>query len=339
VGKESAGSRVVGGRYHLLREVGEGGMAIVWRAEMRGAAGFARPVAVKKMKAELLRGQVYAAMFVEEARVGAELAHPNIVQIFDFCQDSDGLYCLIMEWVEGLDLRAFAGFHRQHKRPIPWPLVAAMGVGALRGLAAAHERISPTGAPAPVIHRDVSPSNILLGINGVVKLADFGLARARDRVHSLTAPGIVKGKVGYLAPETLRGDPVSIHSDIFCMGIVLWEALAGRPLYAGATDADVLRKVQRAEVGRLDHERRDLPKRLTQIVHQALAPDPARRFPSAGAMAQALASVLAAAPVPADTHPLLGQAVTHVRTHLPPRTPGEKSESEVLLSLTDLDPG
>ena len=108
---------MVAGKYHLLREVGEGGMAVVWRAEMRGAAGFARPVAVKKMKPELLRGQVYAAMFVEEARVGSELAHPNVVQVFDFCQDDDGLYCLVMEWVEGLDLRAFIRFFPPAQAP------------------------------------------------------------------------------------------------------------------------------------------------------------------------------------------------------------------------------
>ena len=308
---------MVAGRYHLLREVGEGGMAVVWRAEMRGAAGFAKPVAVKRMKPELLRGQVYAAMFVEEARVGAELAHPNIVQVFDFCQDSDGLYCLVMEWVEGLDLRAFAGYYRQHKRAIAWPLVVAIGVGALRGLAAAHERVSATGASAPVIHRDISPSNIMLGINGLVKLADFGLARARDRLHSLTAPGIVKGKIGYLAPEILRGEPVSIHSDIFGMGVVLWEALAGRALYTGANDAEVLRKVQLAEVAPLDRERPDLPPKLTQIIHQALARKPAARFASARAMAQALASVLAAAPAPADTQAVLAQAVTQVRACRP----------------------
>jgi eukaryotic-like serine/threonine-protein kinase len=314
-------------------------MAVVWRAEMRGAAGFARPVAVKRMKPELLRGQVYAAMFVEEARVGAELAHPNIVQVFDFCQDSDGLYCLVLEWVEGLDLKAFANYYRQQKRAIAWPLVAAIAVGTLRGLAAAHERVSATGASAPVIHRDVSPSNIMLGINGLVKLTDFGLARARDRLHSLTAPGIVKGKVGYLAPETIKGEPVSIHSDIFGMGVVLWETLAGRALYTGATDAEILRKVQRAEVVPLDKERSDLPPRLTQIIHQALAPKPAGRFPSARAMAHAVASVLASAPVPADTQAMLAQAVTQVR-HLVGSGPAGQGggESEMQLSITDLEP-
>ncbi len=313
-------------------------MAIVWRAEMRGAAGFTKPVAVKRMKPELLRGQVYAAMFVEEARVGAELAHPNIVQVFDFCQDSDGLYCLVMEWVEGLDLRGFAGYFRQQGRMIAWPLVVAIAVGALRGLAAAHERISVTGAPAPVIHRDITPSNIMLGINGLIKLADFGLSRARDRAHSLTAPGIVKGKIGYLAPELLRGDPVSIYSDLFGMGVVLWETLAGRPLYAGANDAEILRKVQLAQIAPLDRERQDLPPRLIQVVQQALAARPTARFSSARAMAQALASVLATAAAPADTQTVLAQAVTQVRAIVGPGGRRDRAESEIMqLSLTDIE--
>ena len=335
--QRSGQPKVVAGRYHLIQEVGEGGMAVVWRAEMRGAAGFSRPVALKRMRAELLRGQVYAAMFVEEARVGAELAHPNIVQIFDFCQDTDGLYCLIMEWVEGMDLRAFTTAYRDMKRSIPWPLVAAVGVGALRGLAAAHERVGAAGNPAPVIHRDISPSNILLASNGVVKLADFGLARARDRVHSLTAPGIVKGKLGYLAPEIVRGSPASIYSDIFGMGVVLWEALAGRRLYDAANDAEMLRKVQKADIGRLDRERKDIPPKLVQAVHLALGADPTRRFPSARAFAQALASVLATGS-PADTQALLATAVREARQNANPASSG-KVESEILqLSSTDLEP-
>jgi serine/threonine protein kinase len=329
--------KVLAGKYHLQQEVGEGGMAVVWRAEMRGAAGFTRQVAVKKMKPELLRGEVYAAMFVEEARMGAELAHPNIVQIFDFVQDTDGLYCLIMEWVDGVDLRLFNAFYRQQKRAIPWNLVVAMGVGALRGLAAAHERVGATGNPAPVIHRDISPSNILLAGNGVVKLADFGLARARDRVHSLTAPGMVKGKMGYLAPEILRGEVASIQSDIFGMGIVLWEALAGRALYTGDNEAEVLRKVARAEVKPLTAERADLPPRLAQIIHSALARNPHARFPSARALAVALASVLAAVPSPVDTQGLLAEAVRQARGQSPALA-GGREQSEILqLSLSDIE--
>jgi serine/threonine protein kinase len=313
-------------------------MAVVWRAEMRGAAGFARPVAVKRMKPELLRGQVYAAMFVEEARVGAELAHPNVVQVFDFCQDDDGLYCLIMEWVEGLDMRAFTSYHRQHKIPIAWPLAVAVAVGALRGLAAAHERITITGAAAPVIHRDVSPSNILVGINGLVKLADFGLSRARDRAHSLTAPGIVKGKISYLAPEIVRGDQVSIHSDIYGMGVVLWETLAGRALYMGPGDGEILRQIQLGQATPLDRVRPGLPARLTQAIHQALASNPADRFASAREMAQALAGLLALAPQPADTQSLLAHAVTQTRAHIVHNDPPDKSESEIMsLSLTDIE--
>src|SRR5436190_908326 len=185
MGLNDVPGRVIAGKYRLIEQVGEGGMAVVWRAELRGAAGFARPVAIKKMKAELRQGSNYVAMFVEEARVGSELQHPNIVQVVDFCEDSDGLYCLVMEWVDGMDFRGLLNFARAEGQKLPWGLVTAVVLGALRGLAAAHERRTALGAPSPVIHRDISPANILVGANGVVKLADFGLARAKDRMTSL----------------------------------------------------------------------------------------------------------------------------------------------------------
>jgi len=167
-------------------------MATVYKAVVRGAAGFQRPVAIKHIKPEYRAIKNYIDMFIEEARVGAELAHPNIVQVHDFCTQA-GSYYLVMEWVEGVDLGALIKFYRDNGQLVPWPLAVAIGIGTLRGLGAAHERIAPDGQPAPVIHRDISPHNVLVGINGVVKLSDFGLAKARDRAASMTAPGTVKG--------------------------------------------------------------------------------------------------------------------------------------------------
>jgi serine/threonine-protein kinase len=308
--------RMVAGKYVLLEPVGEGGMAIVWRAEMRMAAGFSRTVALKKMKPELRAGQNYVAMFIEEARVGAELAHPNIVQVLDFCEDRDGLYCLVMEWIDGIDLRAFLRAIWRRGTKLPWQLAAGVGVGTLRGLAAAHERRTAGGQIAPVVHRDVTPSNILLGGNGVVKLGDFGLARARDRMQSLTAPGIIKGKLAYIAPEIARGDPASIQSDVFAVGCVMWEALAGQPLFDGKTDLDVFRRVRAGQILPLFTKRDDLPPRLIEVVHQALAPSTADRYRSAREMAQDLATVVAGEPLTGDAQELLGQAVTEVRDWL-----------------------
>jgi serine/threonine-protein kinase len=336
--KDDAAGRVIAGKYHLFEQVGEGGMAVVFRAEMRGAAGFARQVAVKKMKPELRAGQNYVAMFVEEARVGAELAHPNIVQVIDFCQDTDGLYCLIMEWVEGIDLKGFLHAVRTRGSKVPWGLVAAIGVGMLRGLAAAHERVTALGAPGPVIHRDVSPSNIMLGANGIVKLADFGLARARDRMQSLTAPGIIKGKLSYIAPEIARGKAASPQSDIFGVGCVLWEALAGRALFEGAGAGEIFRKVHAGEIPALSAHRAELPPRLMEVVHQALAPDPAARFRSAREMAQALASVVTAAPMPGDAQEMLARSVREARRQGAAGGPEQGATSEILeVSQTDIE--
>jgi eukaryotic-like serine/threonine-protein kinase len=307
---------VIDGKYELVELAGEGGMATVYKAIARGAAGFSRPVAVKKLRPELRAIRNYIDMFVEEARVGSDLAHPNIVQVFDFCTDAEGAYFLVMEWVEGMDLgrfiRAFAAFDTR----TPWPLIAWIGIGALRGLGAAHERRKPDGSLAPVIHRDVSPHNILLGDNGVVKLTDFGLARARDRVFSLTAPGTVKGKLSYLSPEVTLGQPASAMSDQFAMGTVLWEALAGQRLFDGKADLDVFKQIRSCEVRPLRELRPDLPPELITAIDRALAADPAARYPSARAMAVALADVARAAPVTDDAQAALGDAVHDARMRL-----------------------
>jgi serine/threonine protein kinase len=314
------GGRRVSGKYELIEIAGEGGMAVVWRARMHGAAGFTRAVAVKKMKTALTHHRNHVAMFVEEARVGAELTHPNVVQVIDFVEDNDGSFCLVTEWVDGIDLARFLRAYRARGERMSWAMATAIAVGALRGLAAAHERSTTLGEPAPVIHRDVSPQNILLGANGVVKLSDFGLARARDRMQSLTAPGIVKGKISYLAPEVARGQPATPLSDLFAMGSVLWEALAGRALFDGSADREVFRKIHSGEIAPLGQERPGLPERLVRVIHRALAVDPGDRYPSARAMAHEMASVLAGTLGDGrDAQSLLGRAVVDARAILTPR--------------------
>ncbi len=306
--------QLIDGKYQLASIAGEGGMATVYKAVVRGAAGFQRTVAVKHIKPEYRALKNYIDMFIEEARVGSELAHPNIVQVHDFVSEA-GSYYLVMEWVEGIDLGGLIKAARELGRPVPWPLVVAIGIGTLRGLGAAHDRIAPDGTPAPVIHRDVSPHNVLLGINGVVKLSDFGLARARDRAASLTAPGTVKGKLSYLAPEVTFGKPNSVQSDLFGVANILWEALSGERLFDGKTDIEIFKKIRACQVPPILERRSDVPQALSSVLDVALSADPNNRYGSAEEFAHALGQVMRLA---AGVNPTvaLGGAVVEARRTL-----------------------
>lgn len=306
--------QVIDGKYQLLSIAGEGGMATVYKAVVRGAAGFQRTVAVKHIKPEYRALKNYIDMFIEEARVGSELAHPNIVQVHDFCSE-DGSYYLVMEWVDGIDLGALIKAYRHSNQHVPWQLAAAIGIGTLRGLGAAHDRIAPDGTPAPVIHRDVSPHNVLLGINGVVKLSDFGLARARDRAASLTAPGTVKGKLSYLAPEVTFGKPNSVQSDLFGVGSVLWETLAGERLFDGKTDIEIFKKIRGCQVPPISDRRNDVPAAMLAVLDTSLSADPANRYATADEYAQALGQVMKQT-VGFNAASALGQAVVDARRRL-----------------------
>ena len=308
--------QVVGGKYELIEVAGEGGMATVWRAIMHGAAGFTREVAVKKIKFEYRQIKHYIDMFVEEARVGSQLTHPNIVQVIDFVVDEEGYYYLVMEWVEGLDLGSFVDAYRVMDKRTHWPLIVAVGIGALRGLAAAHEQRRVDGSVAPVIHRDISPHNIMLACNGAIKISDFGLARARDRLYSLTAPGTVKGKLSYLAPEITTGKPASVLSDVFAMGSCLWEALVGKRLFDAPSDLEVFNMIRNGLVKPLEKERPDVPSNLVSAIHRALAVDPMDRYSSARAMAMALAECLQGHDASLDVQTLLGVSIQHAREEL-----------------------
>jgi serine/threonine protein kinase len=308
------GGRLIDGKYQLVSLAGEGGMASVYKAVVRGAAGFQRPVAVKHIKPEYRALKNYIDMFIEEARVGSELAHPNIVQVHDFCSEG-GSYYLIMEWVEGIDLGALIKVNRDAVRDIPWPVAVTIAIGTLRGLGAAHDRVGLDGKPAPVIHRDVSPHNVLLGVNGAVKLSDFGLARARDRAASLTAPGTVKGKLSYLAPEVTFGRPNTIQSDLFAVGSVLWETLTGDRLFDGRNDIEIFKKIRACQIPSIQARRRDIPAALAAILEVALSADPAHRYATADEFAHALDQIVKQI-VGVNTPAALATAVAEARAQL-----------------------
>jgi len=306
---------------------GEGGMATVYKALQKGAAGFQRTVAIKHIKPEFRAIKNYVDMFIEEARVGSELAHPNIVQVHDFISQ-DGSYYLVMEWVEGIDLGHFIRLHREGGHHVAWPLTIAMGIGTLRGLSAAHGRLAPDGQPSPVIHRDVSPHNILLGVNGVVKLSDFGLARARDRVASMTAPGTVKGKLSYLAPEVAFGKPNTVQSDLFGVGNIMWETLTGERLFDGKNDVEIFKKIRGCKVPPIADIRPDVPQQLVRVLDIAMAADPNNRYGSAAEFAHALSQVMKLA-VGVDPAVALGTAVRELRA--------AQQKPQIEFSTADLD--
>ncbi len=311
---------MIGGKYELLELAGEGGMAKVWKAIMHGAAGFSRPVAVKNILPNLVDNKDFVAMFIEEARVGSQLIYPNIVQIFDFVKDNQGSYYLIMEWIEGMDFGRYTAAFGKLGQPTPWPLITAVAVEALRGLSAAHTRIDVSGKQTPVIHRDVTPQNILLGTNGIVKLTDFGLARAMDRAR-MTRPDVIKGKLGYHAPEVMFGKPATVRSDIFSLGIVLWESLAGRQLYKGATDAEMFHCARTAAIPHIQSIRTDLPPPLAEAVTRALCVTPEGRFESAMEMLRALTEILRTVSKSTDCYALSQSVLETLKLFGPNRTP------------------
>ena len=303
--------QLVHGRYELLELAGEGGMAKVYRAVTRGAAGFSRMVALKRIRESLTTNTEFVRMFIEEARVCSELDHGNVVQVHDFGVDQRGYY-LVMEWVDGVHLGQYIDTLAKSGKGLPWRHAAAIGVEVLAGLSAAHRRVDAEGVSAPVIHRDVTPQNILLSVSGVAKLTDFGLARAMDRV-SMTAPDVVKGKLSYLAPELVRGESATVQSDLYSLGIVLWEALAGERLFWAETASERIRKVREAAIPPLGVRRSSLPTQLVSIVHRALAADPSDRFASADEMHDALLLSMGDQLVGARE---LGEAVVEARVAL-----------------------
>lgn len=304
----------LGGKYELIEVAGEGGMASVYRARTLGAAGFRRPVAVKRLLPAPSGNPEFVQMFVEEARVASELQHPNIVQIHDFDRDESGAYFLVMEWVEGMNLLDWAIAHRRVKVDTPWPLVAAIGIEVLKALTAAHERTNESDEVLPVFHRDVTPQNVMLSVSGVAKLTDFGLARAMDRAR-ITQPHVVKGKISYLAPELTFGEEANAQTDIFAMGVVLWEVLAGGKLFRGEAPLQIVRAIREDAVPSVSTRRRDVPEELCAVIASALAKDPTQRFSSARAMTRALSNILRATPLSTGSD-VLGESVREARRWL-----------------------
>jgi serine/threonine-protein kinase len=285
---------ILASKYELIEIAGQGGMATVWKARMHGAGGISRPVAVKLMHSRLSGDRHFVDLFIEEARVCSQLQHPNVVQILDF-GEQDGTYYLAIEWVDGLDLLDYSRAFSKHGFFVPWMALVTIGVEVLKGMGAAHDHLDERGNPSPIIHRDVTPHNILLGVNGLVKLTDFGLAKATDR-GSMTLPHVLKGKLSYTAPEMTQGAKASARTDLFSLGVTLWEALSGRKMFDAPSPLQIVRQIQAWKIPPLDSLRRDLPAELVRVVDRATARDPADRYESTHEMALALSHLLPSMP-------------------------------------------
>jgi serine/threonine-protein kinase len=278
------------GPYELLRRIATGGMAEVYLARRAGPHGFQKLVAVKRILPQYASDPDFVAMFIDEARVCARLGHPNIVQVFDFGEQDGELY-MAMEYVDGTTGARLirAGASRGDEIPLDVCLHTALSV--LRALDYAHGARDDTGKPLSLVHRDVSPGNVLIDRSGAVKLTDFGIARAAE-IERRTDAGQLKGKLGYMSPEQVVGRDLDARSDIFTVGIVLAEMLILRPLFSGGKELDVLLRIRDADVTAIDRAGARVPDDVRAALFRALARDPMLRWPSAGAFADALEEIV-----------------------------------------------
>ena len=273
------------GRYEILTTIAQGGMATVYLGRALGAAGFQRLVAIKCLHPHVASDDQFVDMFMDEARLAARIRHPNVVPTLDLENGDDGLF-LVMEYVEGDGLLGLLRASAKAGQAIPPMIAVRVMLDVLHGLQAAHELTGDRGEPLRIVHRDVSPHNILVGTDGIARITDFGIARAESRVTH-TREGQIKGKLSYMAPEQTSGDEVDRRADLFSAGIVLWECLAARRLFKGETDAEVLRNLLEAPVPLLA-EQNGLPPAIDAVLAKALARNPAERWPTAAAFAEAL---------------------------------------------------
>ncbi len=276
-----AGSSI--GRYLVKRKLAEGGMAELYLCTAVGHEGFEKEVVIKRIKAFLSSDQGFIDMFKAEARLASRLNHANVVQIFDFDKHDDAWF-IAMEYVHGASLWELRRRCRELAMPFPPILVAAIGAQVARGLHYAHT-LSDKGKPLALVHRDVTPHNVLLSFDGGVKLTDFGIAKAGT---NFTAPGMLKGKFAYMSPEQARGEKVDARCDVFALGITLWEMLTGGRLFEGDSDVAVLRAVQESLIAPPARLNPDVPTELSQIVLKTLARPLDQRFQSAHELDRAL---------------------------------------------------
>lgn len=277
------------GRYEVLTQLASGGMAAVYVARAKGVAGFERLVAIKVLHPHLAYEEEFISMFLDEARLAARIHHPNVVGTLDISDTQGDGFFLVMEYVEGDHLGAVLAAAARAGERIPTPVVARIVLDALHGLAAAHDLVDDEGDRLELVHRDISPHNVMVGVDGVGRLTDFGVAKAEKRLTS-TRAGHFKGKLAYMAPEQASTGYADQRSDLFAMGILLWESLTGRRLFRADNNAATLTKLLQSPIPRVSEVAPELAP-FDALLDRALTRDAEGRFQSAEELAEALEQV------------------------------------------------
>ena len=303
------------GKYQLLRKLATGGMAEVFLAKTDGPMGFEKMLVIKRILPHLAEDPQFVEMFLGEAKLAAQLNHPNLVQLFDF-GEAEGAYFIAMEYIDGPTLRLLLARSRDLRTPISLALAARLVSSAAEGLAYAHDfRDHVTGVPLHLVHRDVSPDNILVSRSGSVKLVDFGIAKARGQSHH-TQAGTVKGKVAYMAPEQLRGEPLDRRVDLYSLGVVLYELCTGRMPFEANSDASMVRAVLYDAAIPAVKRVPTLPRALQGILERLLAKDRKARYPDCRTLHADLEAF-----IQSSTEPTNGFALSRLVVHLAPPAP------------------
>ncbi|MBN8466659.1 protein kinase [Corallococcus exiguus] len=321
------------GKYQLVRKLASGGMAEVFLAKAAGPRGFEKTLVLKRILPHLAEDESFVEMFLGEAQLAARLDHPNVVQIFDF-GEADGSYFLAMEYIDGPTLRRLIKRSQELKQPLPAGVCAKMVAAAAEGLAFAHELADPeTGAPLGLVHRDISPENVLVSRQGAVKVVDFGIAKVAGQGHR-TQTGVVKGKVAYMPPEQLQARPMDGRVDVYALGIVLYELLTGRRPFDATTDVSMMQAILFEPYVPAVQRRPDLPEAMQRILEKALAKDRAERYPDCRAFQADLERFVVSLGEPVGAYQiarLVAQVMEGVETMPPATTPAKGRETAELV--------
>jgi serine/threonine-protein kinase len=326
-------------RYRVVEKLESGGMAEVFRAESEGLQGFRKQVAIKRVLPHLSEKKKFISMFLDEARLSAQLSHSNCVQVFDIGV-GDNAYFIVMEFVDGANLKAIAESLKKQGKEFPVQCAAFIALEICKGLAYAHELSDPgSGAQLHIVHRDMSPPNVLVTKFGEIKIVDFGLAKANSQLEK-SEPGIIKGKFSYLSPEAAMGGEVDLRTDIFAVGIILWELLTGQRLFLGETDFQTVKKVQQANVPLVSTINKKVPPELDRILTKTLARDPAARYQTARDLGQDLSKFMFSLGKPVSTFDIAFLVQTAMKERQRKRMPQgsiiDKLIEEALLEFTSL---